>query len=555
MICALAVSLFAFVAAGCSDSGDEPEILTSSFVVKGADSSVEEFAPGASRTYQVEAKNIVRTSISQPAGWSADYDDTSLVIVAPSSGAGASAMGDVVVKYVGADGVSGQAVVHVKVNFSTTPPQQQGSFEIMAAFDGSGIEFVVTPDDRTKLYQLAVDSKASYDRFSSDEDFMRYDIEYWQEEYGSDYVTENLVSGVQQGSFPEIPDGTYVVYAYYVDVDTSTGYGFSKDIVVVGNGGSVGPTPTEPSLELEYHIDDSPSWTAFVPGYDPATQGIVVCAATANELVSDWYYGVFLPENCNNSSDDDIRAGLRNNEIYHNQPVAVYPFAWDTELVLCGFYVDMDGNEGPVERIPFVVSLNPSAGYAYEDYLGAWIVSGTGVRGNKVEYEISIEENVRNDSYRVFGFTRTGKDKANNAPVLVSFKAGGVEFYESSTLGIDGENWLGFLGYAYDMANPSNVGYFNINHQTIATGVISGNNILLDWKMFTYGDYKLKYYTFVYGYFVEDDLRNEDFYLYDEDLQDYIVSDMVITRKGAATASNNLAALLARKFFVRRSAR
>ncbi|MDE6778314.1 MAG: hypothetical protein K2J51_02405, partial [Alistipes sp.] len=435
------------------------------------------------------------------------------------------------------------------------PPQPTGSFEILTGVKGSDIEFVVTPDDRTRLYQIAIDSKSNYDRFSSDEDFMRYDIEYWQEEYGSDYVTVNLVNGVQQGTFPDIPDGTYVVYAYYVDVETSTGSGFSKDFAVVGSGGTVGPSPTEPSFELAYYIDNSPSWTAFVPGYAPSTQGIVVCSATANELVSDWYYGVYLPENCNQYSDDDIRAGLKGNEVYHNQPVAIYPFAWDTELVLCGFYVDMDGNESQVERIPFVVSLNPSAAYDYEDYLGAWIVSGTGVRGNKVEYEISIEENMRNDSYRVFGFTKTGKDKSNNAPVLVSFKAGGLEFYESSTLGIDSENgnWLGFLGYARDMANPSNVGYFNINHQTIATGVISGNNILLDWKTFTYGDYKLKYYTFVYGYFVEDDLRNEEFYLYDEDLQDYIVSDMVITRKGAAAL--DIDALLFRKHFARRSAR
>lgn len=552
MICALAVSLFAFIAAGCS--GDEPGVVTSSsFVVKGVDSSVIEFKPGENRTYQVDAENIVRISISQPAGWTAEYDDVSLVIAAPASSNGVSTMGDVVIKYTGSDGVSGQVTVHVKVNFGSTPPQPKGSFEIITAANENSIDFIITPDDQTQLYQIAIDTKASYDSFASDEEFVQYDIDYFQNLYGDDYVTKNLVSGTFEGTFTEIPDGTYIIYAYYVDTDTSTGYGFSKDFVVVGGGGTV-VTPTEPALELEYHIDNSPSWVQLVPGYNPATQGIVVCAGTPNELVSDWYYGVFRPENCNSLSDDAIRAGLKGVEDLHNKPVIFYPFDWDTELVLCGFYVDMDGNEGPVERIPFVVSMNPSAPYAYEDYLGEWIVSGTGVRGNKVEYEISIEENMYNDSFKIFGFTRTGKDKTCNAPVRVSFTAGAIEFYESSTLGMDSDgNWLGFLGYAYDMANPSNVGYFDINHQTIATGVRSGNNIILDWKTFTYEDYKFKYYTFVYGYLTEDELRNEYFYLYDEDLQDYIVSDMIFTKKAASTA--NVSALLARKRFVRHSAK
>ncbi|MDE6778582.1 MAG: hypothetical protein K2J51_03810, partial [Alistipes sp.] len=158
-ICAFAVSLFAFVAAGCSDNGDDPGIVTSSFVIKGADSSVVEFAPGESRTYRVEAENIVRTSISQPAGWTADYDGESLVIVAPQTSTAVAAMGDVVIKYVGADDVSGQVAVHVKVDFGTTPPQPTGALEILTGVNGSDIEFVVTPEARPRLYQVAFDSK------------------------------------------------------------------------------------------------------------------------------------------------------------------------------------------------------------------------------------------------------------------------------------------------------------------------------------------------------------------------------------------------------------
>ncbi len=547
IICALAVSLFAF--AGCDEPNEVPEPTASSFVIKGAGDAVVKFAAGERVAYPVEAENISRINISQPAGWTAEYDDITLAITAPESKAGASLTGDVVVKYVGSDGVSGQTAIHVEVEFDDepddpTPPT--GYFEVLAAANGNNVEFMITPDNLTAPYQITLDTKRSFGSYGSAAEYMADDIEYWQSKYGNDYES-SLVTNIQSGAFEEIPDGTYVLCAYYVDVKTSKGYGFAKTEVIVGNGGTVDPDPVipgVPELGLGYEIGDGEPFCY-------PNQGVVVCYVNPNEYVYDWYYGIFRPENCNNYSDDQIRAGLKGSELLHGQFVEVFPFNWDTEVVLCGFYIDADGNEGPVERIPLVVSLNPSEKWSYEDYLGDWNVSGTGVRGNKVEYEISIKENMHNDSYNVFGFTRTGKDVANNAPVKVSFKNGAMVFYESSTLGIDSENgnWLGFLGYAYDTANPANKGWFNINHQTIATGVRSGNNILLDWKTFTYDSYKLKYYTFVYGYLTEDQYRDETFWLYDEDLQDYIVSDMVITKKGAAATA---AVRPARKVFTRR---
>lgn len=547
ILCALTVSLLAF--AGCTEKGGEVEPSASSFVIRGAGESVVKFAAGERISYPVEAENIARTNISQPAGWTAEYDDVTLAITAPESKSGASATGDVVVKYVGADGVSGQVAIHVEVEFDDPDepekPTPTGSIDVLAAANGNTVEFMIKPDNAKTPYQITLDSKTNYDSFSSDAEFVAFDIEYWKSEYGNDYAS-TLVTDMQQGGFEDIPDGTYVVCAYYVDLATSTGYGFNKAVVTVGNGGSVGPTPTpsEPVLGLAYEIGDGEPFG--FPG-----QGVVVCYVDPNEAVYDWYYGIYLPKDCNGRPDEDIRAGLKMYEELHGQMVEVYPYDWDTDVVLCGFYIDAEGNEGPIERIPLVVSLNPSEKWNYDDYLGDWTVSGTGVRGNNVEYEISIKENMRNDSYNVFGFTRTGKDVSCNAPVKASFKNGAMVFYENSTLGIDSEsgNWLGFLGYAYDTADPSNKGYFNINHQTIATGVRSGNNILLDWKTFTYEGYKLKYYTFVYGYLIEDQYRDETFYLYDADLQDYIVSDMVITKKGAAS---NVASRPARRVFVRR---
>lgn len=548
ILCALTVSLFAF--SGCEEPNEIPESTASSFVIKGAGDAVVTFAAGERVAYPVEAENISRINISQPAGWTAEYDDVTLAITAPESKAGASLTGDVVVKYVGADGVSGQVAIHVAVEFDDEPddptPPQTGSFEVLAAANGNNLEFMVTPDNLTALYQITVDSKKSFDSYGSDAEYMASDIEYWQSEYGNDYKS-TLVTNIQSGTFEDVPDGTYVLCAYYVDVENSKGYGFTKTFVTVGNGGSVDPDPvgpTTPELGLAYEIGDGEPF-----GYP--NQGVVVCYVNPNELVFDWYYGIFRPENCNGRPDEDIRAGLKSSELLHGQLIEVYPFDWETDVVLCGFYVDADGNEGPIERIPLVVSLNPVGKWSYEDYLGDWNVSGTGVRGNKVEYEITIKENMHNESYNVFGFTRTGKDVANNAPVKVEFKSGAMVFYESSTLGIDSEtgNWLGFLGYAYDTANPAEKGWFNINHQTIATGVRSGNNILLDWKTFSYEGYKLKYYTFVYGYLTEDQYRDETFYLYNEDLQDYIVSDMVITKKGEVATA---AVRPARRVFTRR---
>ena len=525
-------------ATSCSNKEGDGVNLTSSFTIKHAGSSVVTFMPNQRVTYDVEAVNIVKTSISQPAGWLADYDDTTLAITAPLSSARADAEGSVTIRYTGADGVSGEASVRVKVEFDEPvepTPTPQGSFEIQTMVNGGEIAFTIFPENEEALYQITLDTKANYLSYGSDAAFMEYDIEYWKNEYGSDYEA-SLISGMISNSFTEVPDGTYIVCAYYVDTTTSTGSGFTYQEVVVGTGSGVTPGPSEPiapSLGLAYEIGDGEPF-----GFP--NQAVVGCYVNPNISVVDWYYGVFRPENCNGFSDDEIRAGLKSVEELHGQNVLIYPYDWNTEVVLCGFWVDAEGNEGPVERIPLIVSLNPSADCNYDDYLGNWVVSGTGVRGNQVSYDITISENMRDDSFNVFGLTRTGKDVANNAPIKAAFKNGAIVFYESSTLGVDKEsgNWLGFLGYAYDTANPNNKGYFNINHQTIATGIRSGNNILLNWKTFTYEGCQLKYYTFVYGYFTEDEYRNESFFLYEEDLQDYIVSDMTITKKGASSVNS-----------------
>lgn len=538
----LGVSILAFSvvlsAISCTEKGGGEADLTSSFTIKHAGSSVATFAPNQRVTYEVEAVNIVKTSISQPAGWRADYDDTSLAVTAPGSSAGADTEGSVIIRYTGADGVSGEASVRVKVEFDEPvepTPTPQGSFEIQTMVNGSEIAFTIFPENAEALYQVTLDTKASYLSYGSDAAFMEYDIEYWRNEYGASYE-DYLVAGMMSNSFTEVPDGTYILCAYYVDTTTSKGSGFTYKEVVVGTGSGVTPGPTEPvvpSLGLAYEIGDGEPF-----GF--SNQGVVVCYVNPNPYVVDWYYGIFRPENCNGKSDEEIRSGLKSLESLHGQNVLVYNYDWNTEVVLCGFWIDADGNEGPVERIPLIVSLNPSADCSYDDYLGEWVVSGTGVRGNQVSYDITISENMRDDSFNIFGFTHTGKDVANNAPVKATFKNGAIVFYESSTLGVDKEsgNWLGFLGYAYDTANPNNKGYFNINHQTIATGIRSGNNILLDWKTFTYEGYTLKYYTFVYGYLTEDEYRNESFFLYEEDLQDYIVSDMTITKKGASSVKS-----------------
>ncbi len=534
-ILAFSVALFAI---SCTEKGGGETDLTSSFTIKQAGNSVVTFAPNQRVTYDVEAVNIVKTSISQPAGWRADYDDTSLAITAPSSSVGADAEGSVTIRYTGADGVSGEVSVMVEVEFDEPikpTPTPQGSFEIQTMVNGSEIAFTIFPENAEAPYQITIDTKENYLSYGSDAAFMEYDIEYWKNEYGA-YYEDSLVSGMMSNSFTDVPDGTYILCAYYVDTTTSTGSGFTYKEVVVGTGGGVTPNPGEPvapSLGLSYEIGDGEPF-----GF--ANQGVVVCYVNPNPYVVDWYYGIFRPENCNGKPDEEIRSGLKSLESLHGQNVLVYNYDWNTEVVLCGFWIDADGNEGPIERIPLTVSLNPSADCKYDDYLGDWVVSGTGIRGNQVSYDITISENMRDDSFNIFGLTHTGKDVANNAPVKASFKNGAIIFYESSTLGVDKEsgNWLGFLGYAYDMSNPNNKGYFNINHQTIATGIRSGDNILLDWKTFTYESYTLKYYTFVYGYLTEDEYRNESFFLHEEDLQDYIVSDMTITKKGTSSVNS-----------------
>ncbi len=539
-LCVIALTT-SMIATSCTDNNDidvNVEDQTSSFTIKNADNSVVVFEPNQCVEYEVEAVNIVRTSLLQPAGWNVEYDDTTLSITAPQSREGADLQGSVTIRYTGADDVSGEASVRVKVEFDDqdepNKPTPDGSFEVQTMVNGDEIAFTIFPDNTDAPYQITLDTKSSFLSYGSSEEYMAYDIQYWKDMYGDGYES-TLVSGMISDSFTDVPNGTYIVCAYYVDVTTSNGYGFAYQEVVVGNSGPVTPGPgetAEPSLGLAYIVGDGEPF-GFV------NQGVVVCYVDPNPYVVDWYYGIFRPENCNGLPDEDIRAGLKSLESLHGQNVLVYNYDWNTNVVLCGFWIDAEGNEGPIERIPLVVSLNPSEDCNYEDYIGEWIVSGKNSSGNKVSYEIEISENMRDESYNIFGLTRTGKDRECNAPVKTSFKNGAIVFYESSTLGVDREsgNWLGFLGYAYDKSNPNNKGYFNINHQTIATGVCSGDNIILNWNVFNYEGYTLQYYTFVYGYLTEDEYREESFFLYEEDLRDYIVSDMTITKKGASTAN------------------
>lgn len=558
-LCSAVVLSFALVAGGCNDNKNtDNEGGEVKFVINNIVEGINTFAFGETKSYSVEAENIKSTEISCPNGWSATLVAKALAVTSPKElTADVEASGNIIVRYTGNNGAQGRVSFRVQADATVDPdpepkpeptPDPEGSFSISATADGSTINFRIVPDDPSAKFWIGLDAEANYAQYPTPEQYVAYDLDYWvngEDGYGAEGFKERLASGPIEDKFTGAPNGSYIVYAYYVNDDLTKGFGFSKVTVVVNDASA---EPEEPVLNLQYDLGDG---TQF--GEQGAGKGVVVAFIEPTNSVVDWYYGSFQADVANNMTDEQIRASLKQYEQLHGQNVEIYFYEWNTKIVLCGFYVDANGNEGPIERVPVTVSLTGDTDWNYGDYLGEWTVKGKNARGNEISFDISIEENMYNDSYKIFGFTRTGKDKTYNAPARANFKNGQIEFYENALLGIDQEsgNFLGFLGYAYEISNPENVGYFNIDHQVIARGVRANNTIALDWQQFTWdGDgtaHKLQYYTFVYGYLTEDEYRNQYFQLYDQDLESYVVSDMTITKKNTIGKSHTP------KAFVKRS--
>ena len=558
-LCSAVVLSFALVAGGCNDNKtNDNEGGEVKFVINNIAEGINTFALGETKFYTVEAENIKSTEISCPNGWSATYAAKVLAVTSPEElTADAEALGNIIVRYVGNNGAQGRISFRVQADATVDPepepkpeptPDPEGSFSISATTDGSTINFRIVPDDPSAKFWIGLDAEANYAQYPTPELYVAYDLDYWvngEDGYGAEGFKERLASGPIEDKFTGAPNGSYIVYAYYVNDDLTQGFGFSKVTVVVNDTSA---EPEEPVLNLQYDLGDG---TQF--GEQGAGKGVVVAFIEPTNSVVDWYYGSFRADVANDMTDEQIRASLKQYEQLHGQNVEIYFYEWNTKIVLCGFYVDANGNEGPIERVPVTVSLTGETDWNYGDYLGEWTVKGKNALGKEVSFDISIEENMYNDSYKIFGFTRTNKDKTYNAPARANFKNGQIEFYENALLGIDQEsgNFLGFLGYAYEISNPENIGYFNIDHQVIARGVRANNTIALDWQQFTWNgdgtDHKLQYYTFVYGYLTEDEIRNQYFYLYNEDLESYVVSDMTITKKNTISKSHTP------KAFVKRS--
>lgn len=549
-LCSAAVLSFALVAGGCDDNNKtNTEGGEVKFVINNIAEGINTFALGETKSYTVEAENIKSTEISCPNGWAATYTAKALAVTSPKElTADVEASGNIIVRYTGNNDAVGRVSFRVQADATVEPdpdpkpeptPDPKGSFSISATADGSTINFKIMPDDPTAKFWIGLDAEANYAQYPTPEQYVAYDLDYWvngEDGYGAEGFKERLANGPIEDKFTGAPNGSYIVYAYYVNDDLTKGFGFSKVTVVVEDAST---EPEEPVLNLQYDLGDG---TQF--GEQGAGKGVVVAFIEPTNSVVDWYYGSFRADVANNMTDEQIRASLKEYEQLHGQNVEIYFYEWNTKIVLCGFYIDANGNEGPIERVPVTVSLTGETDWNYGDYLGEWTVKGKNALGNEVSFDISIEENMYNDSYKIFGFTRTGKDKTYNAPTRANFKNGQIEFYENSLLGIDQEsgNFLGFLGYAYEISNPENKGYFNIDHQVIARGVRANNTIALDWQQFTWNgdgtEHKLQYYTFVYGYLTEDEIRNQYFYLYDEDLTSYVVSDMTITKKNTISKSH-----------------
>ena len=537
----LAALAFAFVAGGCDKTENEAG-APSKFEISGISGGTVKFALGEKKSYPFEAVNISKTSIDKPAGWSVDlnFDTKTLAVTAPKALAGASASGEVVINYTGTDGVSNKAVISVETDATTEPdpkpdptPDVNGSFSIKATVEGTTVNFQIVPDDPDAKFWIGFDAEANYAQYPTPEEYVAYDINYWLQQYGAENFASRLASGPSEDKFPGVDvAGSYIVYAYYVSDDLSKGSGFSKVTVIVSEGTI---EPEKPALNLQYDLGDATQFQQ--PG-----KGAVVAYIEPTNSVSDWYYGSFRAEVANSMTDDEVRAALkagsdRDKDEYHGKNFGLYTYEWNTKIVLCGFYVDAEGNEGPIERVPLIVSLTGGGDWNYGDYLGDWTVSGKNAAGKEVSFDISIEENMYNESYKIFGFTRTGYDKKYNAPTRANFKNGQIEFYENALLGIDQEtdNFLGFLGYAYEVGNESNVGYFNIDHNVIAYGLRANNTIEINWQQFTWNgdgtEHKLQYYAFLYGYITEDEIRNQTFNLYDADKDSIITSDIIFTKK------------------------
>lgn len=404
-------------------------------------------------------------------------------------------------------------------------------FEINVPDFSNTVTFSVYPDNKTYPYWVTLDYVQNFEMAGSLDQYVAEDIDYWNSTYG-DFGSMCHRGDLLNASQDFLPNGAYVLVAYYYDAETGKAINPVASEYFTVYSSSVGGDDEEPYLGLSYELDyGREGWDSLL-GMDTTGKCIIVCSPNPNSMVAGWYYAIFSKANIDGpyNSDDAIRAELKSNEEFHNKNMQVYVKEFGTEWVLCGFWVDGQGNEGPIERIPFTASLNESANWSFVDYEGVWTVSGTNMSGRRVSYDITLEENMYNESFKAWGFTQTGKDRQYNAPVRVRYNNGYLEFYESSLLGMDGDgNWMGFNGF---IDNPEKAGaYASVNNNsTIIKATRQNNQLKLNWQNATIGGYTVPFVAFSYGT-MYDSYGDEYLMPYDEDMDYFIVRDLTITQK------------------------
>lgn len=534
----------AFLAASC-DNSNEPEPGDGAgpvFKIQ-TENEVEQFYSAQRRTFTVTAENIADTEVVAPEGWQAKCEEDVLTVVSPSaSDENAQTEGEVTVNYVGTNGTKGTASMKVELVASDDPDQPEGPrypepgeifhFQTYVPDFSNTVSFSVYPDNQEYPYWVTLDNVLNFESFGSLDEYVKDDLEYWNSTYG-DLGMMCFTGDLLNTQVNDLPNGAYVLIAYYYDAETGTAINPTVSEYFTVNGSSSGGDVTnEPYLGLSYELDyGREGWDALL-GIPTTGKCIVVSSPDPNSAVAGWYYGLFSKANIDGAynSDEAIRKELKSNEAFHNQPLIVNVVDFGTQWVLCGFWVDAQGNDGPVERIPFTATMGESANWKFVDYEGVWTVSGTNLNGKKVSYDVTFEENMYGESFKVFGFTQTGYDRKYNAPVRVRYNDGILEFYESSLLGMDGDgNWMGFCGF---IDNPEKLGaYASVNNNsTIAKAVRENNTMRLTWQNATISGFTEPFVTFSYGQ-MYDEYGDEYCVPYDEDLEYFIVKDMQITLK------------------------
>lgn len=555
----LMVLASALFTVGCDDK-DEPEILPSEpvFTIV-TENEIEIFEAGETRSFEVEAKNIASAQVSFPEGWTAVYEDDTLEVTAPETdGEAVETEGEVIIYYKGTDGSKGWAALQVQVVITEEPeedpgqepepepdpedpedsnyptPDQSFKLDIQVPDFSHTVNFSVYPDNKEYPYWVTMDYVQNFEMYSSLEEYVADDVDFWNSSYGD--LALMCYTGDKDFYNNDIPNGAYVLITYYYDAENGVAINpvASEYFTVVGS--SSAGDEDEPYLGLSYSLDyGREGWDGLL-GIPTTGKCIVVSSPDPNSAVAGWYYGIFSKDNIDGAynSDDAIRNELKSNEEFHNKNMIINVVEFNTQWVLCGFWVDALGNEGPVERIPFTATLGESADWHFVDYEGVWTVSGTNMKGQKVSYDITLEENVYGDSFKVFGFTQTGNDRKYNAPVRLRYNNGILEFYESSVLGMDGDGyWLGFNGF---IDNPEKQGaYASVNKDlTIAKAVRDNNTLRLTWENANISGYTVPFVAFSYGQ-MYDNYGDEYCVPYDEDIDYFIVKDLKITQKSTVS--------------------